>query len=151
MSLKSELIERNPKMKALEIKEELLKAIKSDRYKFLRVNITNDDMVGHTVIQFAEIVDECVKEIVEVVNKKNGITIVTADHGNLEDMSPRWQTSHTCNPVMFNIIDSQYNGEYVINNEIKEPGLGNVAATILNLLGYEKPEDYMESLIKFVR
>ena len=83
------------------------------------------------------------------MNKKNGITIVTADHGNLEDMSEKWQTSHTCNPVMFNIIDSQYDGEYVINNEIKEPGLGNVAATILNLLGYEKPDIFMESLIRF--
>ena len=90
-----------------------------------------------------------INEIVELVNKKNDITIVTADHGNLEDMSEKWVTSHTCNPVMFNIIDSQYNDEYVINNEIKEPGLGNVAATILNLLGFEKTEGFMDSLIKY--
>ena len=77
--------------------------------------------------------------------------IVTADHGNLEDMSPEWQTSHTCNPVMFNIIDSQYKEEYVINSKIEDSGLGNVAATILNLLGFEKPESYMNSLIKYIK
>ena len=66
-------------------------------------------------------------------------------------MSEKWVTSHTCNPVMFNIIDSQYNGEYVINNEIIDPGLGNVAAIILNLLGFEKPEGYIDSLIKFLK
>jgi len=84
------------------------------------------------------------------LNKKNGIAIVTADHGNLEDMSLEWQTSHTCNPVMFNIIDSQYKEEYNINYELNNPGLGNVAATILNLLGFEKTEGYKKSLIKFV-
>ncbi|MBY9006998.1 MAG: 2,3-bisphosphoglycerate-independent phosphoglycerate mutase [Candidatus Lokiarchaeota archaeon] len=154
ISFKSELIEENPKMKALEIKNELLDAIKSNKYKFLRVNITNCDMVGHTgnkisAITAAEIVDSCVKEIVDLVNDMNGITIITADHGNLEDMSPQWNTSHTCNPVMFNIVDSQYKGEYKINIELNNPGLGNVAATILNLLGFEKPEDYKKSLIKF--
>ena len=111
-------------------------------------------MVGHVgeikkSIIAAETVDSFVKEVVDLVNEMNGITIITADHGNLEDMSPRWQTSHTCNPVMFNIIDSQYNGEYIINDEIKNPGLGNVAATILNLLGFKSPDTFMESLIKF--
>ncbi|MBN1215547.1 MAG: phosphoglycerate mutase (2,3-diphosphoglycerate-independent) [Candidatus Lokiarchaeota archaeon] len=154
VSFKSELIEKNPKMKVLEIKNELLDAIRSNKYKFLRVNLTNGDMVGHTgniasAMVAAETVDTCVREIVDLVNKINGIVIVTADHGNLEDMSKEWQTSHTCNPVMFNIIDSQYNNEYTINNEIKEPSLGNVAGTIINLLGYENPNNFMESLIKF--
>ncbi len=149
----SEMIKDNPKMKAYEVKEEVIKAINSNEYKFIRVNFANGDMVGHTgnqisAITAAETVDACVKEIADVVNEKNGITIVTADHGNLEDMSPDWVTSHTCNPVMFSIIDSQYNGEYELNNDIKDPGVGNVAATILNLLGFEKPEGYMDSLIK---
>ena len=51
---------------------------------------------------------------------------------------------------MFAIIDSGYNGEYIINENMKAPGLGNIAATILNLLGYEKPENYLDSLIKFL-
>ena len=52
---------------------------------------------------------------------------------------------------MFNIIDSQYKEEYVINSKIEDSGLGNVAATILNLLGFEKPESYMNSLIKYIK
>ena len=87
--------------------------------------------------------------MVELVETLNGIAIVTADHGNLEDMSGRWQTSHTCNPVMFAIIDPNNNGEYIVKENMEEPGLGNVAATILNLLGYKAPNNFLESLITF--
>ncbi|MBN1215558.1 MAG: hypothetical protein JXA99_08940 [Candidatus Lokiarchaeota archaeon] len=151
----SEMIEDNPKMKAYEVTEEVIKAINSEHYKFIRVNLANGDMVGHTgniksAIIAAETVNECVNKIVDSVINNNGIAIVTADHGNLEDMSLEWQTSHTCNPVMFNIIDPQYKEEYNINYELNNPGLGNIAATILNLLGFEKPEGYKKSLIKFV-
>lgn len=153
-SFKSELIKDNPKMKAYEILEELKDAIDSDKYKFLRVNFTNGDMVGHTgdlnaAVIAAETVDECVREVVKEVSKRKGITIVTADHGNLEDMKGLYETAHTCNPVMFAIVDSQYNNEYVIDNIVQEPKLGNIAATILNLLGYKKPEEFLDSLIKF--
>ncbi|MFX1393457.1 MAG: 2,3-bisphosphoglycerate-independent phosphoglycerate mutase, partial [Promethearchaeota archaeon] len=117
VSFKSELIKDNPKMKAFEILEELKNAINSDEYKFLRVNFTNGDMVGHTgsieaAIIAAETVDKCVEEVVEVINKKKGITIITADHGNLEYMAGEYVTAHTLNPVMFAIIDSSYNNEY---------------------------------------
>jgi len=61
-----------------------------------------------------------------------------------------FKTSHTLNPVMFAIVDSEYNNEYVVNDTIQEPSLGNIAATIVNLLGYEKPEGFMDSLIKFL-
>lgn len=154
VSFKSELIKDNPKMKAFEIKKGLIDAIKSNKYKFLRVNFTNGDMVGHTgskeaAIIAAETVDQCVKEVIDAVNELNGITIVTADHGNLEDMSEKWITSHTLNPVMFAIVDSNCNGEYSINDKLKEPALGNIAATILNLLGYQKPDSFLDSLITF--
>ncbi len=150
----AETIKDNPKMKAYEVKAILAKAIVSGKYKFIRVNFANGDMVGHTGLKSAamiaaETVDECVKEVVELVETLNGIAIVTADHGNLEDMSGKWQTSHTTNPVMFAIIDSGYNGEYFINEKLENPGLGNIAATILNLLGYESPADFMKSLIAF--
>lgn len=151
----SELIKEHPKMRAYKIRDELIKALISRKYKFLRVNFANGDMVGHTgslsaAIIAAETVDECVKEIVETVNNLNGITIITADHGNLEYMAGNFETAHTLNPVMFAIVDSCYNNEYMINNEIREPALGNVAATILNLLGYEKPDTFLDSLIKFI-
>jgi len=150
----SELIKEHPRMRAYKIRDELIKAIISGKYKFLRVNFANGDMVGHTgslsaSIIAAETVDECVKEVVETVNSLNGITIVTADHGNLDYMTGDFETAHTLNPVMFAIIDSNYNNEYVINDEITEPALGNVTATIINLLGYEKPESILDSLIKF--
>jgi len=151
----SETIKDRPKMKAYEVRDEMIKAIVSGNYKFLRVNFANGDMVGHTGVLSAamtavETVDEIVKEVVETVDGLNGITLVTADHGNLEDMSDNLKTAHTCNPVMFAVLDSGNQGEYIINEDISNPGLGNVAATILNLLGYEKPESYLDSLIKFL-
>ena len=151
----SETIQTHPKMKAFEVKDELIKAIKSDKYRYLRVNFANGDMVGHTgdinaAIIAAETVDTCVKEVVDTVNSKNGITLITADHGNLEEMEGRFETAHTLNPVMFAIIDSSYNNEYVIDDTISNPDLGNIAATLVNLLGYEKPNGFKDSLIKFL-
>ena len=58
------------------------------------------------------------------------------------------KTSHTLNPVPAIIYDPQFNGEYEIDLLVKKPGLGNVAATLLNLLGYNAPDDYLPSLIK---
>ena len=156
----SETIRDHPEMKAYEVKEQLEKAILSGNYKFLRVNFANGDMVGHTgdinaAIIAAETVDKCVKEIVELVNNFEGITIVTADHGNIDEMV-QYKTAHTLNPVMFAIMDSGYydmyhvTNKYIINENLQEPALGNVAATILNLLGYDKPEGYLDSLIKFL-
>ncbi|MFX0035134.1 MAG: 2,3-bisphosphoglycerate-independent phosphoglycerate mutase [Candidatus Hermodarchaeota archaeon] len=150
----SETIKDQPKMKAYEVRDELIKAIISGKYKFLRVNFANGDMVGHTGVKSAamiaaETVDECVNEIVNTVTALKGIAVVTADHGNLDEME-EFKTAHTLNPVMFTIIDSDYNNEYIINDKVKDPALGNIAATILNLLGYHKPENYLDSLIKFI-
>ena len=156
----SETIRENPEMKAFQVKDELEKAILSGTYKFLRVNFANGDMVGHTgdknaAIIAAEVIDKCMKDIVELVNDLEGIIIITADHGNIEEMD-QLKTAHTLNPVMFAIVDSSYNNpfiissKYTINEQLQEPALGNVTATILNLLGYEKPEGYLDSLIQFL-
>ncbi|TXT57957.1 MAG: putative 2,3-bisphosphoglycerate-independent phosphoglycerate mutase [Promethearchaeota archaeon] len=149
----SEMIESHPKMKAVEVKDKLIEVLDAGSYNFLRVNWANGDMVGHTgnieaAIEAAEIVDQCVKETVEKVMELKGIAVITADHGNLEEMDDMHQTAHSLNPVMFAIVDSKHNEEYRINDKIKEPGLGNVAATMLNLMGYKKPETFMDSLIK---
>jgi len=150
----SEMIEDNPKMKAIEVKDKLIKTLELGNYKFLRANWANGDMVGHTgnlqsAIIAAETVDKCVKQVVDKVLELNGIAIVTADHGNLEEMEEGHETAHSLNPVMFAIIDSNYKNEYHIDESIEEPGLGHVAATVLNLLGYQKPSTFMKSLIKF--
>ena len=152
--------DKAPKMKAPEIAEETEKLVKSGSYRFGRINFANGDMVGHTgkveaAIVAVETVDKCTGELIEAVSAMGGITVVTADHGNSDEMftdkkgKREVKTAHTLNPVPFWIIDSQYAGEYEMNDSIKQPGLANVAATLLNLLGYEKPEDYEESLIRF--
>lgn len=150
-----------PKMKAYEITEKAIELLKSGKYRFGRINFANGDMVGHTGVMEAaitavETVDECVGKLLEVVAELNGIAIVTADHGNADEMFTEKggkieiKTSHTLNPVPFIIFDPQYSGEYKMANVVN-PGLTNVASTILNLLGYEKVEDYDPSLIEIVR
>jgi len=152
--------DKAPKMKALEITEKTIEMLKSGKYQFGRLNFPNGDMVGHTgvmeaAIEAVETVDGCVGKLIEVVNSLGGITIVTADHGNADEMftekngKREVRTAHTLNPVPFAIVDSGYKGEYKMA-ELPKRGLSNVAATLCNLLGYEKPEDYDPSLIEFI-
>lgn len=151
--------DQKPKMKALEITEKTIELLESRQFRFGRLNLANGDMVGHTgvwdaAIEAVETVDTCVGRLIEVVNQLGGVTIVTADHGNSDEMwtekngvrTPK--TAHTLNPVPFIIIDAAWQGEYQINAELKG-GLANVAGTILNLLGFENVADYEPSLIKF--
>ncbi|MBD3192462.1 MAG: 2,3-bisphosphoglycerate-independent phosphoglycerate mutase [Candidatus Heimdallarchaeota archaeon] len=153
----NEMIPEHPEMKAVEVCDETIKALKSQKYQFVRVNFANGDMVGHTGLLDAAItavktVDTCVKRLVEVVNSLNGITIITADHGNCEEMKlpdGSAKTAHSLNPVCFLIVDKNWSHEYEINQRVEDPGLSNIAATVLNLLGFEKPEDYRESLVSF--
>lgn len=152
--------DKAPKMKAFEIAEKTDELLKSGKYKFGRLNFANGDMVGHSgameaAIIAVETVDTCVGKLLKTIDELGGIAIITADHGNADEMftekngvrTPK--TSHTLNPVPFIIYDPQYKNEYIMA-DVKNPGLSNVAATILNLLGYEKVEDYDPSLIKFV-
>jgi len=148
-----------PQMKAKEITAKTIELLKSGKYQFGRLNFANGDMVGHTgvvpaIISAVQTVDTCVCQLIDVVNQLQGITVVTADHGNADEMfiikagKPSVKTAHTLNPVPFVIIDSGYQGEYTMS-PLPQPGLANVAATLLNLLGYEKPDDYEPSLIRF--
>ncbi|MCX6151217.1 MAG: 2,3-bisphosphoglycerate-independent phosphoglycerate mutase [Ignavibacteriales bacterium] len=146
-----------PKMKAYEITEKAIEYLKTNQFQFGRINFANGDMVGHTgdmqaAITAVETVDECVGKLLKVVEELGGIALVTADHGNADEMftekngvrTPK--TSHTLNPVPFIIFDPKYDNEYKMAG-VQNPGLSNVAATILNLLGYKKVEDYDPSLI----
>jgi 2,3-bisphosphoglycerate-independent phosphoglycerate mutase len=151
--------DKTPKMKAPEITEKTIELLKSGKYRFGRLNFANGDMVGHTGIMDAavaavECVDECVGRLINTVSELGGITVVTADHGNADEMyiekngKREVKTSHTLNPVPFAIVDPGYNGEYVMS-DLPRRGLSNVAATLCNLLGFEKPEEYDPSLIEF--
>lgn len=151
--------DKTPAMKAYEITDKTIELLKSGKYKFGRVNFPNGDMVGHTgiekaIIESVEHVDVCMNKLIKVVNELGGITVVLADHGNADEMftvkngKKTVSTAHTLNPVPFAIIDSGYKGEYEMA-KLEKRGLTNVAATLLNLLGFEAPSDYDPSLIEF--
>ena len=151
--------DKAPKMKALEIKDKTIELLKSGEFRFGRVNFANGDMVGHTgvleaAIVAVETVDQCIGELLKLIEELAGIAVVTADHGNSDEMftvdkkgNKKVKTAHTLDPVPFAIYDPSYDGEYEMAN-LERRGLANVAATLLNLLGYEKVEDYEPSLIK---
>jgi len=151
--------DKAPKMKAYEISKKTEELLRSGKYRFGRLNFANGDMVGHSGIMDAaviavETVDECVGKLLKVIDELGGIAVITADHGNSDEMytekngvkTPK--TSHTLNPVPFIIYDPQYNGEYKMA-KVENPGLTNIAATLLNLLGFKKVEYYDASLITF--
>ncbi len=151
--------DKAPRMKAYEIVEKTTELLHSERYRFGRINFANGDMVGHTGVQEAiitavETVDECTAKLIEVIKKVDGIAVLLADHGNADEMftvkngKKIISTAHSLNPVPFAIVDPGYRGEYKIAG-LPRRGLSNVAATILNLLGFEKPADYDPSLIEF--
>ncbi|MBN1637708.1 MAG: 2,3-bisphosphoglycerate-independent phosphoglycerate mutase [Ignavibacteriales bacterium] len=152
--------DKAPKMKAVEITEKTIELLNSNEFRWGRVNFPNGDMVGHTGIMEAaivavETVDKCVGRLLEEVKKLNGIAIVTADHGNADEMFDikkgvkNVKTAHTLNPVPFIIFDPEYNGKYKMAN-IENPGLTNLANTLLNLLGFQSVEEYDKSLIEFI-
>ena len=153
--------DKAPQMKAKEITETVIDLLKSGHYRFGRLNFPNGDMVGHTgmteaAIIAVETVDKCVGEILDVIKAIGGIAVITADHGNADEMftidkkgAKSVKTAHSLNPVPFIIYDPLYHGEYRMA-DIKNKGLSNIAATLLNLLGYEKPDDYDPSLIEIV-
>ena len=141
-----------PWMKSAEITDKLVAAIESDNYDFLRINYPGGDMVGHfgelePTIVAMEAIDICLKRIIDAVNAKGGITIITADHGNAEELidekgNPK--TSHTTNKVPFIIVDE--NGEYQFKKD--EFGLANIAATVADLLGVEPAEGWLPSMLE---
>lgn len=163
--------DRKPRMKADEITQALIAAIESGRFRFLRVNYANGDMVGHTgVLQAAvtaiEALDEGLQKLHAAVEKANGILILTADHGNCEQMYEvnkktgepipgthggfASKTSHTLNPVPFLVLGSTDGPVASLEaTDAPEPGLANVAATVMTLLGFEPPTDYLPSLLRW--
>lgn len=159
--------DKNPAMKCHEITDKVVDAINSNEFKFIKLNFPNGDMVGHTgnydaVIKSMEAMDECLAKIYEATKKAGGIMVLTADHGNADDMyehkkdgatskdatgKPVAKTSHSLNLVPFIVVDTAYADDY--SKELKEGlGISSVAATVLNLLGYKAPADYDETVLK---
>ena len=137
-------------MKSFEITDKLIDAIKSNKYDFLRLNFPNGDMVGHTgnydaTVIAMEAVDKNIKRILDTCIENNYTLIVTADHGNAEEMMDEngTKTAHSLNKVPFIIVTKE-------NIKIKngEFGLSNIASTITTLLDIPKNPSWNESIIE---
>ena len=157
--------EQRPWMKGAEITDVIVDGILSVKYDFIRCNFPNGDMVGHTGVYQAvqigvECVDLCIARIRKAIDKVGGVMVITADHGNADDMFEhkkdgsipcengvkKVKTAHSLNPVPCIIYDPEYKGDY--SKELKSGlGISSIAATCINLLGYEAPKDYDSSVI----
>jgi len=145
--------DQKPEMKANEITDAVIDAIISAKYTFIRANFPNGDMVGHTgnfdaTVTAMKTIDNNLGRLLQACKNYNYVLIVTADHGNAEEMfdikdgNKVLKTSHTLNPVPFVICDKKY--------VIKEGqfGLANVAPTLLKIFNIDKPNSWEDSIIK---
>ncbi len=167
IEIKSDVVpfEQRPWMKCAEITDRFIEELKTGKYRFLRVNFPNGDMVGHTgnfdaTVVSMEALDLCLKRLLEALDEVGAAVIITADHGNADEMfetdkktgdikvkngTPVAKTSHTLNPVPCIFYDNNADYKVVQGNY----GLANVASTVVNLLGYEAPEIWEKSMIEF--
>jgi 2,3-bisphosphoglycerate-independent phosphoglycerate mutase len=157
--------QERPWMKSAEIADETIKQMKLDSFEVGRINFANGDMVGHTGDFFAttlavEAVDLALGRLMVAAKETKTILVITADHGNADEMmetekkskrvlydsegNPKKKTSHTLAPVPFILFNTEILDK---NISLREAGLANVAATVLELAGFEKPEFYEPSLI----
>ncbi len=161
--------EQRPWMKCAEITDKLIECLESGKYKYLRVNFPNGDMVGHTgsleaTICSMEALDLQLQRILNVLDKLGGVALITADHGNADEMAEldkktkapklnkdgsfKSKTSHTLNPVPCILYDASGENKLVLKSDDGSFGLSNVAATVVNLLGYDAPEMWDVSLVE---
>ncbi|MBR3862550.1 MAG: 2,3-bisphosphoglycerate-independent phosphoglycerate mutase, partial [Clostridia bacterium] len=152
-----------------EITDKLIECLESGKYKYLRVNFPNGDMVGHTGSLAAtrcsmEALDLQLARLLPVIDRLGGVALLTADHGNADEMyetdkqgqpkagkdgSYKAKTSHTLNRVPCIIYDNtEAKNAYTVKADDGSFGLSNVAATMVNLMGFEAPEMWDNSIIE---
>ena len=146
-----------PEMSAYEITEVVLNALKSQEYRFILVNYANADMVGHTgsigpAVKACEVLDECIGKIANYILSVGGYLLITADHGNAEEMinlkSGQIDTEHSTFPVPFIAVSKDFFGKSVV---LESGILADVAPTVLSLLGVNIPGEMMgKNLLKNV-
>jgi len=161
--------EQRPWMKCAEITDKVCDAIEKNEYEFIRLNYPNGDMVGHTgvfdaVLVAMEGMDLQIGRVIEAVKKAGAILIITADHGNSDDMyehnkktgdvsldengTIKRKTSHSLNPVPCIIFDPEGKGEY--KSELNDGlGISSISATCIELLGYNAPKGYDPTILKW--
>ena len=160
--------EQRPWMKAAEIADAMIEALNSGKYRTLRCNFANGDMVGHTgnfraATMAIEAVDLQLARILPVIDAMGGVALITADHGNADEMyeldkktkqpaqhkdgSFKAKTAHTLNPVPLILYDNVSGGKLGLK-QTPSAGLSNLAATTANLLGLQKHDKWDESLLE---
>lgn len=162
--------EQRPWMKAAEITDVVLDSIRSNKHRFIRINYPNGDMVGHTgVVQAVQIsveaTDLSVGRLMEALKAAGGILVLTADHGNADEMYernkkgelvidsrtglPKAKTSHSLNPVPCFIWDPAGTAKLRLSAAAQKGGLGitSLTATCIKLLGFEPPADYDPAVV----
>lgn len=160
--------EQRPWMKCAEITDLLIEALESGKYDCIRVNFPNGDMVGHTgsleaTVCSMEALDLQIGRILKAVDRVGAVAIFTADHGNADEMaetdkktgslkhnkdgSLKAKTSHTLNRVPCILYDNVASDTYTVREDDGSFGLSAVAATVVNLLGYEKPDMWDDGII----
>ena len=160
--------EQRPWMKSAEIADAMIEALQSGKYKTLRCNFANGDMVGHTgnfraATMAVEAVDLALARLLPVIDALGGVALITADHGNADEMyeldkktkqpaqnkdgSFKAKTAHTLNPVPLILYDN-VTGRKLGLKQTPEAGLSNIAATTANLLGFEKQAKWDASLLE---
>lgn len=160
--------EQRPWMKAAEITDHVIKALRGGKHRFVRLNYPNGDMVGHTGVYAAteiavETVDLCLGRLLPEVAAAGGMLVVSADHGNADDMYEhdkktgrvktdpttgrrKVKTSHSLNPVPLYVYDPE-GAAKIRAADVPGLGISSLAATCLRLLGFEPPADYDPSAI----
>lgn len=161
-----------PWMKSAEIADRTIEEMKKDSFRVGRINFANGDMVGHTgdfasTLLSVSAVDLALGRILKAAQETNTIVLVTADHGNADEMFevdkksgqvqcdengvPKAKTSHTLAPVPFAIFNSEVLAHKIqLRNDLPAAGLANIASTVLELSGIEPPQNYEKSLIEMV-
>ena len=161
--------EQRPWMKGGEITDVLLDSINQNKHDFIRVNYPHGDMVGHTgdllaVEMSVETVDLCLDRLKKAIDAQGGLMIVTADHGNADEMYevdkktgqpkvgkdglPKMKTSHTLNPVPCYIYDASGTANLRLAETAESLGISSLAATVIKCLGFEPPTDYDPSIVE---
>ncbi len=160
--------EQRPWMKAGEVTQAVLDQVRRTNPRFVRVNYANGDMVGHTgdleaATLAVSAVDLCLGRLLELVAELDGLALITADHGNSDEMLTidkrsgefarddegrfKPKTSHTLNPVPLFLYDPRGGETLLLDAGVPSPGLANVAATVVELLGFAPPDGYDASLL----
>ena len=144
-SPKVETYDMKPEMSAGEVTEKVVEAIRSKKYDAIILNYANPDMVGHTgsleaAIKAIEFIDGCVAKVIKAISDTQGVILITADHGNSEQMidykTGEPHTAHTTNPVPLMLYGME-------NVKLKSGRLADLAPTMLDIMGLEKPEEML--------